>query len=74
MPATRYTSAGMLEKKICTTAPNDRPIICWRINRPVRRWFSPLNRPVSYRWRPNAFDSRIPDTDSVSSVIAVMSA
>ena len=27
-PATRYTRAGVIEKKICTTAKNERPIIC----------------------------------------------
>ena len=33
-PATRYTSAGVIEKKIPTIAKNDRPIIVWRICRP----------------------------------------
>ena len=64
----------MIEKKVPTTAKNDRPIIVWRICRPVRRSFSSRNRPISWRWRPNDFDSRIPETDSVSSVIAVRSA
>ena len=31
IPATRYTSAGMIEKNVPTTAKNDRPIIVCRI-------------------------------------------
>ena len=46
-PATRYTSAGVMEKNVLTTAKNDRPIIVWRIWRPVRRSFSPWKRPIS---------------------------
>ena len=46
-PATRYTSAGVIEKNVPTTAKNDRPIIVWRICRPVRRSFSSWNRPIS---------------------------
>ena len=33
-PATRYTSAGVIEKNVPTTAKNDRPIIVWRICSP----------------------------------------
>ena len=40
----------------------------------MRRWFSSWNRPISWRWRPNDFDSRMPLTLSVSSVMEVMSA
>ncbi len=63
-----------MEKKVLTTAKKDRPIIVWRICRPVSRWFSSSNRAISWRWRPNDFDSRMPLTLSVSSVIEVMSA
>ena len=47
IPATRYTSAGVIEKKICTMAKKVRPIICWRISSPARRSFSLRNRPIS---------------------------
>ena len=40
----------------------------------MSRSFSPRNRSLSKRCRPNAFDNRIPLTLSVSSVIVVMSA
>ena len=73
-PDTRYTRAGVIEKNVPTTAKNERPIIVWRICRPVSRSFSPRNRPVSYRCRPNDFARRIPLTLSVSSVMAVRSA
>ncbi len=73
-PATRYTSAGVIEKNVPTTAKNERPIIVWRICSPVSRSFSPWNRSISWRCRPNDFDSRMPETDSVSSVTAVRSA
>jgi hypothetical protein len=63
-----------MEKNVPTTAKNERPIIVCRICKPVRRVFSPRKRSISWRWRPNAFDSRMPETDSVSSVTAVKSA
>jgi len=37
----------VIEKKVPTTAKNDRPIIVWRTCRPVSRWFSCWNRPIS---------------------------
>ena len=46
-PATRYTSAGVIEKNVPTTAKKERPIIVWRIWRPVRRSFSSWYRPIS---------------------------
>ena len=64
----------MIEKKVPTIAKNDRPIIVCRICRPVRRSFSSWKRPISCRWRPKDFDSKIPETDRVSSVTAVRSA
>ncbi len=64
----------MIEKNVPTSAKNDRPIIVWRSRKPVSRSFSLRNRPISNRCRPKAFDSRIPLTLSVSSVIVVMSA
>ena len=45
--ATRYTKAGVIEKNVPTIAKNDRPIIVWRICRPVRRSFSSRKRPIS---------------------------
>src|SRR6266542_2533286 len=63
-----------MEKTVPITAKKDRPIIVWRIWRPVSRSFSSWNRPISWRWRPKAFDSRMPDTERVSSVIDVRSA
>ena len=64
----------MIEKNVPTSAKNDRPIIVWRSRKPVSRTFSSWNRSLSNRWRPKDFDSRIPLTLSVSSVIVVMSA
>ncbi len=64
----------MIEKNVPTTAKKDCPIIVCRIVRSVSRWFSSRYRPISCRWRPNDFARRIPDTESVSSVIAVRSA
>ncbi len=64
----------MIEKKIPTIAKNDRPIIVWRICRPVRRSFSCWNRPISKSCRPNDLDKRMPLTLKVSSVTAVRSA
>ena len=64
----------MIEKNVPTIAKNERPIIVCRICSPVSRSFSPWNRSISWRWRPNDFDSRMPETDSVSSVTAVRSA
>ena len=46
-PETRYTSAGVMEKNVPTTAKNERPIIVWRIWSPVSRSFSPWKRPIS---------------------------
>src|SRR6266508_6381795 len=63
-----------MEKMVPITAKKDRPIIVWRIWRPVSRSFSSWNRSISWRWRPKAFDSRMPDTERVSWVIDVRSA
>ena len=46
-PATRYTRAGVIEKNVPTTAKKERPIIGWRIWRPVSRSFSSRNRSIS---------------------------
>ena len=64
----------MPEKNVPMTAISVRPTISWRMARSARRWFSSRKRLSSSRRRPNTLLSRIPDTDSVSSVIALISA
>ena len=53
---------------------NQRPTIAWRTCRPASLRLSPLNRSMAVCCWPNVFDSSIPDTDSVSSVAADISA
>ena len=72
-PATRYTMAGMLDRKTLTIAKNHWPLIDWLTWRRIWFWFSSSYRPTSVAWRLKLFDSRMPETLSVSCVIAVMS-
>jgi hypothetical protein len=46
-PATRYTSAGVIEKNTEIVAKNDRPIICCFSWRPDSFAFSSRNRSIS---------------------------
>jgi hypothetical protein len=39
-PATRYTSAGVTPRNVCTTAKNDCPVMAWRTWRSTCRAFS----------------------------------
>jgi hypothetical protein len=54
-------------------AKNQRPTIAWRICSRASSRLRPWNRFTARSWAPNVLPSRIPDTDSVSSVSAVRS-
>ena len=65
----------MIEKNVPTTAKNDRPIIVWRICSPVSRSFSSLEPADLVDLAPEGLRQQdAADAESVSSVIAVMSA
>jgi hypothetical protein len=68
------TIAGVIEKKVPTIMKNQRPTICCRTWSADRCAFSSSNRAISYCWRPNAFESTMPETERVSSTITLMSA
>ena len=74
VPAIQYTNAGMIEKIVPMIAKNHRPTIAWRIWSRASSKLSSRNRSMDRSWAPNVLPSRIPDTDSVSSVTALMSA
>ena len=63
----------MMARKICTIAKNHCPLICSRTCRPIWFWFSFSYRPISAFCWLKLLASRMPETDSVSCVIAVMS-
>jgi hypothetical protein len=46
----------------------------WRTSRSASRWLSCRYRPISRAWFPNTLASSTPDTDRVSSVIALIDA
>ncbi len=73
-PATRYTIAGVMEKNVPISAKKYRPTICCLISSSASRWFSVRKRLISKRCRPNTLASRMPETESVSCVIALISA
>jgi hypothetical protein len=72
--ATTNTAAGAAAKKTPTTAQKSRPFTRARVWNCASRSMATLNRRTSSRSRPNTLASRIPETDSVSSAIAVISA
>ena len=74
VPASQYTNAGMIEKIVPMIMKNQRPTIAWRICRRASSRLSSRNRDTDRSWAANVLPSRIPDTDSVSSVTAVISA
>ncbi len=74
MPASQYTNAGMIEKTVPMTMKNQRPTIACRICSRASSLFKPRNRSTDRSWAANVLPSRIPDTDSVSSVTALISA
>ena len=63
-----------MQKKVPIMAKNQRPIICCRICRSPSRRDSLANFSMLARCCPNVFESRMPDTDSDSSVMALTSA
>ena len=74
VPASQYTKAGMIEKIVPMIMKNQRPTIACRIWRPARRLLRVRNLSIEFCCWPNVFDRRMPDTLSVSSVVAVSSA
>jgi len=74
VPATQYTNAGMIENTVPMTMKNQRPTIAWRIWSCDNRRFRPRNFSMALACCPKVFESRIPDTERVSSVVAVSSA
>ncbi len=74
VPASQYTNAGMIEKIVPMMAKNHRPTIAWRIWSFASDRLSVVKRATDRSCAPNVLPSRIPDTESVSSVTAVISA
>ena len=74
VPASQYTNAGMIEKIEPMIMKNQRPTIAWRIWSFASLRFWPRNFSIALACWPNVFDRRMPDTLSVSSVVAVISA
>ena len=64
----------MIEKTVPMIAKNQRPTIAWRIWSFASPRLSAVNRATERSWAPNVLPSRIPETDRVSSVTAVISA
>jgi hypothetical protein len=63
----------MLDRKMLTMAKNHWPLICWLICSLIWLAFSSAYRRISVCCRVKLFDRRMPETLSVSCVIAVMS-
>ena len=74
VPASQYTNAGMIEKIEPMIMKNQRPTIACRIWSAASRLLISRNLAIELACWPNVFDSRMPDTLSVSSVVAVSSA
>ena len=74
VPASQYTNAGMIEKIVPMIAKNQRPTIACRICSFASERFSARNRTTDRSCAPNVLPSRIPETESVSSVTALISA
>ena len=73
-PASQYTNAGVIEKIVPMMAKNQRPTIAWRIWSFASSRLSARNRDTLRSCAPNVLPSRIPDTERVSSVTALISA
>ena len=63
-----------MEKTVPMIAKNQRPTIAWRICSSASARLSDLKRATDRSCAPNVLPSRIPETDSVSSVTALISA
>ena len=74
VPASQYTNAGMIEKIVPMMAKNQRPTIAWRICSFASARFRAWNRTTDRSCAPNVLPSRIPETERVSSVTALISA
>ena len=64
----------MIEKIVPMIMKNQRPTIAWRIWSRASSLFRSRNRSTERSWAANVLPSRIPDTESVSSVTALISA
>ncbi len=64
----------MIEKIVPMIMKNQRPTIAWRIWSRASSRLRPMNRSIERSCAPNVLPSRMPDTDSVSSVTALISA
>ncbi len=72
--ASQYTKAGMMLKIVPMIMKNQRPTIAWRTWRPARPRLRSRKWAVAASCWPNVLVRRTPETLSVSSVTAVMSA
>ncbi len=72
--AAMKTAPGAAAKKTPTIAQKSLPLTRARVCTCVRRSFASPKRRTSSASRPNVFESRTPETESVSSTVAVMSA
>ena len=64
----------MIEKIVPMIMKNHRPTIAWRIWSLARARLRAWNRSIDRSWAPKVLPSRIPLTDRVSSVTALISA
>ena len=64
----------MIEKIVPMIMKNQRPTIAWRTWSTASSRFSLLNRAIAACCWPNVFDRSMPETESVSSVVADISA
>ncbi len=74
VPASQYTNAGVIEKIVPMIMKNQRPTMAWRIWSRASSRFNALNLATERSCAPNVLPSSIPETDSVSSVTALISA
>ena len=74
VPASQYTNAGRIEKIVPMIMKNQRPTIAWRIWRAARFLLIARNLAIEVSCWPNVFESSMPDTLRVSSVVALSSA
>ncbi len=74
VPASQYTNAGMMLKIVPMIMKNQRPTIACLIWSLARFLLIARNFAIEFSCWPKVLDSSIPDTLSVSSVVALSSA
>ena len=67
-------AAGLKDRKAITSEKKAWPIICWRTVRSDSSWLWRRKFSISSFCRPKSLASMMPETDSVSWVMAVISA